>query len=126
MLTRFDALVDAIVRYSGYTEPTSSLYRARNPGGLKAFSPKHQKDVEGNRVFLTAIDGEQALHFDLNLKLTGQSQAHLEPTHTLVHLALSYNLEPTTAGAWLKFLRLALGDNSISAKTPLSYFLKES
>jgi hypothetical protein len=125
-VNKFDALVDAIVHYSGYQQPGSPLYLARNPGGLKAFSPKHIKDEQGNRVFSSVLDGFQALIYDLETKLTGKSRAHLESDNTLVHLALSYNLKPTSAQAWARFLRQATKDESISAHTRLDYFTEET
>jgi hypothetical protein len=123
-MTRFDALVDAIVHYSGYLNPESDTYRARNPGGLKAIGLIQARDEKGNRTFRNSIDGMQALVYDARLKITGQSRAKLTSTSTLIDLSASYNLPITTATAWAKFLRAALRDSTISARTPLSNFLE--
>jgi hypothetical protein len=111
-----EALAEAIVNVSGYREPGSALYDARNPGGLKDM-------VTGQpRVFRSVIDGMQALFYDVELKCSGRSRAHLLPTDTLVHLANSYNLPITTATAWSHYLRRALHEDTIRATTPLSFF----
>ena len=120
-----EALAEAVIHYSGYSEPSSTLYAARNPGALKATSMRHVKNDEGYRVFNSFVDGVQALLFDIQLKVTGQSWAKLKSTSTLRDLALSYSLEVTHANAWARFLRKALNDNGITAETELGYFLKD-
>jgi hypothetical protein len=117
---KIEALAEAIMAYSGYA-PGSHLWKARNPGGLKAFSLKHESDEHGNRVFASLLDGLQALVFDLNLKLSGKSKVRLKATSTLADLAASYGKPATTGDAWAKFLRKAL-DADFNRKTPLSYF----
>lgn len=118
-----EALAEAIAHYSGYFEPGSPLHDARNPGGLKAMG--HDEDGKGNRTFRSVIDGYQALFYDVELKVTGKSRAHLSPESTLVELSAAYNLPIASATAWARYLRKALHDDSLSAKTPLSYFTKE-
>lgn len=119
-----EALAEAIASYSGYFDAGSPLYDARNPGGLKAMG--QSDDGKGNRVFRSVIDGYQALFYDVELKVTGKSRAKLQPESTLQDLAIAYNLPVGTPTAWSRYLRKALHDDSISAKTPLSYFTKES
>lgn len=109
------------MHYSGY-QPGSALWTARNPGALKAYSPKHEKDEHGNRVFSSILDGLQALVFDLKLKLAGNSKARLRPTNTLGDLAVTYGQSSVAADAWAKFLRKALDHTELNRKTPLSYF----
>lgn len=121
---KLEALSEAVSAYSGYSDPASPLYAARNPGGLKAAG--QPDDGQGNRVFRSVIDGFQALFFDVELKVTGRSRAKLKPESTLIDLSTSYNLPILTATAWARFLRKALNDTTISAHTPLSYFTKES
>lgn len=118
-MTPFDTLIDAIVQYSGYRIPGSPVYKARNPGALKAYSPSQPRDSEGNRVFKTEIDGLQALKFDVRLKRDGKSKRKCA---TLTDLALAYDQPATAAKAWVSFIRLATGDDSVSVKTPLTYF----
>ena len=117
-----EALAEAIVKYSGYLEPSSELHAARNCGGLRATSMRHAKTETGYRVFNSFIDSMQALLFDLQTKLSGKSWAELKPESTLKDLALSYSLPDTTAAAWSRFLRAALKDSGITSETQLSYF----
>lgn len=122
MLTPFDALVDAIINYSGYTLPGSPVYKARNPGALKAFSPAAPRDEHGNRVFKSDIDGLQALKFDVRHKLSGKSKRKCS---TLDELAAAYDLRPGQARAWAGFIRKALNDETITPKTPLAFFQEQ-
>src|ERR1700689_2927021 len=114
---KLESLAEAIIKYSGYLEPSSPLHAARNPGALRATSMRHAKDENGHRIFNSFIDGVQALLFDLSTKLSGKSWAELTPTSTLKDLALSYSLPDTTAGAWSRFLRAALSDPNLSPRT---------
>lgn len=121
---KLEALAEAIIHYSGYSDPGSTLHDARNPGGLKAMGLIQARDEKGNRTFRSVIDGIQALFYDVELKVTGKSRAQLSHTSTLIDLSASYNLPITTGTAWARFLRKALHDEHISATTPLSYFLE--
>lgn len=121
---KVEGLAEAIMKFSGYLDPSSDLHEARNPGGLKATSMRHLSTSQGHRVFNSFIDGVQALLFDLNTKLSGQSWAHLKPESNLKDLAISYALPAQTAAAWAKFLRAALKDDKIAAETTLDYFTK--
>lgn len=127
MISRFklEALTEAISHYSGYANPESDVYIARNPGGLKAFSPLQLRDAGDRRVFISMLDGWQALLYDADLKLKGESRARLRPHDTLVALAEAYGQTRTSADAWAKFLRKALRDPAISAKTPIEYFFED-
>jgi hypothetical protein len=118
MLTPFDALVDAVVQYSGYRVPGSAIHKARNPGGLKAHGVK-ARDTENYRVFKSDIDGLQALKFDVRLKLTGGARVKCT---TLAELAEAYH---APVKSWVAFLKQALEDQTISAKTPLTNFLEK-
>lgn len=118
MFTPFDALVDAIVNSSGYRVPGSPTHKARNPGGLKAFGVK-TRDVDNYRVFKSDIDGLQALKFDVQLKITGKSRVKCE---TLADLAVAYN---APIKSWVAFLKQALGDQTLSAKSPLTIFTEK-
>lgn len=122
---RVEALAEAIIKHSGYQNPDSAVYLARNPGGLRAFSPAHPRDEFGNRIFNSVLDGMQALLYDIELKITGRARSHLELNDTLTQLAVAYDQPISAAQAWVKFLRRALRDEALSHKTPLSYFLSE-
>lgn len=117
-----EAICEAIQKTSGYDIPDSALYAARNPGGLVAYSPVQAKNDDGQRVFNSLLDGFQALRYDAQLKLAGQSRAQLKPDQTLTDFAAAYGY-PFAAQAWAKFLRRALHDDSINHKTKIEYFL---
>lgn len=122
MITPFDSLVDAIVHHSGYRTPGGALHQARNPGGLKAFSPKAPKDAEGNRVFTSDVDGLQALKFDVRVKLSGRSAARCK---TLTDVVRAYGQPETAARAWVLFIRRSLDDQTVSISTPLEFFKEQ-
>jgi hypothetical protein len=115
-----EMIVEAISEYSGY-EPGSPLYRARNPIGLRPLKPEHPFDEFGNRVFRSILDGFQSAIFDVEIKVGGR----LSPTSTLTDLALAYGRKPTEAAAWSRYLRKALNDETINARTEISRFLEE-
>lgn len=116
-----EALAEAITHYSGYLDPTSSLYHARNPLGLRPMKPEQPRDEHGNRIFRSVLDGMQAALFDLEVKLNGR----LSPESTLTDLAIAYNRKLTEATAWAKFLRQALVDESISHRTMIKDLLEK-
>jgi len=125
VVSRLEALADAIVHYSGWDNPESELYQDRNPGGLKAFSPKHARDLKGLRVFKSLTDGYQALLFDLAIKCVGRSNTHLKIESTLRDLICALGFPGTTAQYVARFLRRALRDDTISEKTQVNYFVME-
>lgn len=118
---RLEALAEAIAHVSGYHDPASSLYRARNPGGLKPILKQHARDEHGNRVFRSVLDGMQALLFDLQFKINNR----MGEAGTLADLALAYH-QPTAAKAWARFLKAALADDSINPNTVLKSLLEAS
>jgi len=122
---KLEAIAEAIAATSGYHIPDNPLHAARNPGGLPAVSASHQRDAENRRVFTSVLDGMQALLFDIEVKLSGKSRARLQPTNTLADFAAAFGQPTTAAQAWAKFIRRALHDDAITAKTALSYFLGE-
>lgn len=118
-MTPFDALVDAIIQYSGYRVPGSAVHKARNPGGLKAYGGAKARDIENYRVFKSDIDGLQALKFDVRLKVTGGARVKCV---TLAELAAAYH---APIKSWVTFLRQALDDQTIAAKSPLTIFTEK-
>lgn len=124
MVTRIEALADAISRYTGYYDPDSEVYQARNPGALPAISSKHPQDAKGRRVFRSVMDGYQALLFDLAVKCSGRSKTRLKPESTLRDLILAYGNPESATKPVVKFLRRALHDNDLSEQTSLGYFLE--
>ena len=116
-----EALADALTHYSGFLEPGSPLYKARNPIGLRPIKPEHPRDENGYRVFRSLLDGLQAAHFDLDVKLSGR----LSPDSTLQDLAAAYGRKATEAQAWARFLRQALADETITHRTAIRRFIEE-
>jgi hypothetical protein len=114
-----EAICEALVHTSGYNDPSSEAYQARNPGGLVAFSPSHARTEKGLRVFASVIDGLQSLIFDVNLKLSGKSRAKLKPVSSLEDLALACGLNRAVAVNWASYLRKALKAEHITRKTTI-------
>lgn len=126
MFSRLEALAEAIAHHTGYHVLDSALHKARNPLGLKAFGKKHECDEHNNRVFRSVIQGWQAAFFDLEVKCSGRAKdKRLKPTATLLDLMLAYGWKETMADAVAKFLRRELGNQEISKKTPLGFFLEK-
>ena len=122
-MRKLEALADSIVNFSGAQDPSSAAYQARNPGALKAFSPKHSKDKTGLRVFKSWLDGYQALLFDLQIKCAGKSTfKQISAASNLSQLSVSMGMSASTGRYLAKFLRQALADEAITEATPISYF----
>jgi hypothetical protein len=119
---RIEALAEAVARTTGYASPASSLYKARNPGAIKATLPEQPRTPEGYRVYASFLDGWQSLLHDLAKKVSGSSNSKLKPESTLNDLALVRNEPLTVARTWSLFLRAALENDSLRPATPLSYF----
>ncbi len=124
MITRLEALADAITDISGYHTPESAVYKARNPGALRAYSQTVLSDLDNYRVFSSFRAGYDALIFDLKTKCAGKSHTHLETTSTLKELILTNGFEPALVKKVVNFLRRALEDQEFSEATTLSFFLE--
>ena len=116
-----EALAEAIAHVSGYTDPSSPVYKARNPGALRPLDERHARDENGYRVFRSMLDGMQALMYDLDIKLRGR----LSPESTLADLATAYGRHIAEAKAWANFLKKALDDETISPRTSIKRFFEE-
>jgi hypothetical protein len=126
MITRIEALVDAIASLNGWHDPKSDAYQLRNPLLLKAFSPKHEKDETGRRRHKNVASGYDNSVLDARIKCSGKSHSKLTPTSTLLDLIQVYG-QPITAGRATKnFLRAALNDDNIAETQPLGWFLEDS
>jgi hypothetical protein len=125
-MIRLEALADALTRQSNWSEPDSRSYQTRNPGLLRAHSPKHLSDDKGVRLFDNFGDGYQALLYDLTVKCSGHSRTKLKP-HSILHdLVIVYGHNKKAVEQVVRFLRRALRDETISHETPLAYFLINS
>jgi hypothetical protein len=124
-ISRIEALAGAFAKLHQAFNPESEAYLARNPGMLKAFSPKHEKNENGYRVFNSFSSGFDNLLLDLQIKCSGGSHARLKADDTLINLVLCYG-EPATAATYIKkFLRKSLHDENILERTPLSFFVAD-
>ena len=128
-MTKQEAIVDAIGSLHGaFTNPDSQAYKLRNPLLVRSFARpgKHESDTTGHRVFTSMLAGYRASLYDLDLKLSGQSRAGIKPDKDLLYNLLAvYEIRgEENINKVVNFLRKALGDPSISASTPLSFFTK--
>ena len=124
-ITRLEALVGAFAKMHGALDPMSKAYRLRNPLMLKAFSPKHEKDEDGYRVFNSFPSGWDNATLDLTIKCSGGSHSRLKPDDTLENLVMCYGLPKTSAVYIKKHLRQALDDENIMATQRLGWFLED-
>jgi len=124
MITRIEALADALAYYHKSHEPDTIAYRNRNPGNLKAISFKNAKDAEGLRVFNSVLDGYQALLFDLRIKCSGKSRAYrFDENPTVESLMLAYGQGKPAAKYVAKQITKAL-NFEVRLDTPLGFFLE--
>ena len=124
-MTRIECLADALAKMNGWHDPFSDAYKLRNPGMLRAFSPKHAKNENGYRVFNSFPSGYDNLVLDLRIKCAGNSHSRLKPDDTLVNLVACYGYPKGSATYLKKFLRHALKDENIMESTPLGWFLED-
>lgn len=126
MVSRVEALVDAIAQFNSAEDPGSEAYLLRNPLLLKSFARpgKHEIDEQGRRIFTSWVSGYRAAVFDLELKVGGKSRAGVKPEDPLSRLLATYGIkDPGGVSVAVSFLRRALGDSEIKRDTPVSYFL---
>lgn len=126
-MDKVEAIIDAIGQLNRVHSPDSLAYKLRNPLLVKSFAKpgKHDIDEEGRRRFPSFINGYKAAYFDVELKIAGNARARLTAESTLTHLLATYGFrELLPVDNVVRFLRRALGDESIGRSTPLSYFRK--
>jgi len=124
-ISRIEALVGAFAKMLGALNPESEAYKLRNPIMLKAFSPKHEKNENGYRVFNSFPSGWDNATLDIVIKCSGGSHSRLTPDDTLENLVLCYGYPKTAATYIKKFLRKALNNENILEKTRLGWFLED-
>lgn len=124
-IPRIHALVDAFAHLNGWHDPKSDAYQLRNPLLLKAFSPKHQRDELGRRIFSSFTSGYDNAILDARIKCSGKSHSKLTPDSKLSELVCVYG-NPLTATRGIKnFLRAALRDENILEHQLLGWFIEE-
>jgi hypothetical protein len=123
---KIEVLLQALASLNRTHIPTSDSFRLRNPLLIKSFAlpGKHDVDDDGRRRFQSFLAGAKACLFDLDLKVSGKSRAGLKPTDTIENLCRVYGRSDRGAmNEVANYVKLALNDDSINTKTPLSYFL---
>lgn len=123
-MNKLEVLADAIMVNSGYTDPSSEAYKARNPGALVAVSKKHIRRDSGLRDFEKGIDGYAALIYDLERKCSGESRSGLKKDSTIHELSNVLGFLDGTAKDIAQFVQKAL-KSPVTEDTPLSYFVEE-
>ena len=118
MVPRLEALADAIIQLSGWPEPSSPVYQARNPLCLKDYGNERQP----LREFSGFHNGYDAAVYDLRSKCSGRTRAKLV-TRDLTGLMRVYSMPDSRAFHIAKFLQSALNNPKINAETRLEYFL---
>jgi hypothetical protein len=125
-MKRIEALVDAIASLNGWKSPQSDAYFLRNPLLLKAFSPKHEKDEQGRRIFSSFSSGYDNATLDAAIKCSGKSYSKLTPDSTLVDLVCVYGHTAAATRAVKNFLRAALKDDTIVETQKLGWFIEDA
>lgn len=128
MVTRLEALHDAIASLRGWNVPESDAYQLRNPLLIQSFSRpgKNEIDSKGRRVFDSSLAGIRACLYDLDLKVRGESRAGLKKDDKLENLLRVYGMNESLGQQQVvKFLKRALKDESITRQTPLAWFLED-
>ena len=122
-MRRLEALADSLSNLCSALDPDSDAYQLRNPILLRAFSPRHDRDEKGRRVFKTFIAGYENALLDLKIKCSGHSRAKLSPESELVVLLTTYGHPPTSIRYVIKFIRRALKDSNIPLNVNLGWFM---
>lgn len=126
---KIEALLESIGKLNGAFNPETECYAIRNPLMMRSWAQpgKHLITDAGVRIFPSILAGMKAGLFDLELKIKGQSRAGLKSTDALTNLLGCYGIQnPQAIKSVVSFLRRALADENIEAKTQLSYFLPET
>ncbi len=128
MVSRIEAVLDAIAELNQAGVPESLAYKLRNPLLLKSFAKlgRHLVNTDGLREFGSHLAGYKAAAFDLDLKLKGLSRAGLKPEDPLSSLLRCYGINDAVHRKIVSFIKRALDDQSITASTQLSFFLEGS
>ena len=128
MVSRLEALHDAIASLRGWNNPDSISYSLRNPLLVQSFSKPGKNEIteDGLRVFNTELAGIRACLFDLELKVSGKSRAGIKPDDLLENVLRVYGItERLGMQQIVKYLKRALKTQDVSVTTTLKWFLEE-
>lgn len=117
-VSKLEFLCDALAEYAGSHDPTSKLYRLRNPIGLREF---HAGKLGDFRSYRSWVHGYESALFDLKMKCSGKSASGLTQYSAIRDLAQYYGIEPKGVADYLSF---ALEDDKIGPETQLFVFLR--
>jgi hypothetical protein len=129
MVSRLEALLDALASLKGWNNPDSDSYQLRNPLMVQSFSRPGKNIItdSGTRVFTSALAGLRGCLFDLELKVKGESRAGIKRDDLLENVLRVYGVtELGGQQAVVKFLKRALKTQDIKLTTPLTWFLEET
>ena len=129
MITRIEALFDALASLKGWSNPDSQAYQLRNPLMVKSFSKPGKNEIteDGHRIFSTQLAGVRAGLFDLDLKIRGKSRAGIKADDMLENVLRVFGVtELGGQQAVMKFLKRALKTQDIKTTTPLKWFTEEN
>jgi hypothetical protein len=126
MKSRLNALVDAFANLNGAFDPLSDAYKLYNPLLLRAFSPKHERNEKGLRVFRSLPSGYDNGVLDVKIKCSGESfsKKQVGPDKPLTNLVCIYGNPASATRRIVNFLRHALEDDTITENTLLGWFLE--
>ena len=128
MVSRLEALHDAIASLRGWNNPDSISYSLRNPLLVKSYSRPGRNEItdDGTRIFTSELAGIRGCLFDLELKVKGESRAGIKKDDLLENVLRVYGVvELGGQKSVVKFLKRALKTEDISTSTPLKWFLEE-
>lgn len=125
---RIEILLDSLGCLNGaFHDPASPAYRLKNPALVKSFSQigKHLTDEDGTRIFTSHLAGYKANLYDIERKITGTSRARITTSDPLSVLFSLYGVtEPAGQKKLIRFMRVALNDETVSEKLTLAEYLQ--
>ena len=136
-IKKIEALAMGLAVLNGAFNPDSDAFQLNNWSLSRAYSFKHlgSTDDRGRRIFTSVIGGFRFLVQDLTWKCSGDTRAKgssgkLKSSSNLSDLLHSFKInngssEEENLFVLLDFLGRALKDDTISASTPLSFFINE-
>jgi hypothetical protein len=121
-MTKLECLLCALWEYNKARLPTDPAFNANNPLRLG----KYSNGVATGELkrFASLHSGICAGLFDLGVKVSGKSRAKLDgENYTIKGLIRVYSLKDGTEQYVCRWLRRAIGDDSIKPETKLNYFI---
>lgn len=126
-MIRLESLVVAIGKQNGaWDDPDSKAFQLCNPLLLKTYRPEKKCDSEHVRVFSSVMGGFKAGIADIQAKCSGKNN-RLSPENSLSDILAIFGFKhEQNIRKIVLFLRRANKDESISANTPVNWFLEKN